>query len=143
MGIIATITPKVNSSIIVAKKIVSTNSLCKNCPYSELFSSVFSHTRTEYGEIWSISLYLVQIQKNADQNNSEYGHFLRRDSLLHIGRIKTKFTEQRIGHSSIKYQNLKHLFWEDDNTISLFWSCIWLLKLRPLWNGFMRMVNTG
>ena len=106
------------------KKIVSTNSLCKNCPYSELFSSIFSHTRTEYGEIWSISLYLVQIQKNADQNNSEYGHFLRRDSLLHIGRIKTKFTEQRIGHSSIKYQNLKHLFCEDDNTISLFWSCI-------------------
>ena len=44
MGIIATIKPKVNSSIIVPKKIVST------------------------------------------------------DSLTQIGRIKTKFTEQRIGH---------------------------------------------
>ena len=44
MGIIATIKPKVNSSIIVPKKIVST------------------------------------------------------DSLTQIGRIETKFTEQRIGH---------------------------------------------
>ena len=31
-------------------------SLCKKCPYSELFSSVFSRIRTEYGEIRSISL---------------------------------------------------------------------------------------
>ena len=44
--------------------------------YSELFWSVFSCIQTEYGEILCISPYLVQIQENADQNNSEYGHFL-------------------------------------------------------------------
>ena len=27
------------------------HSLCQKCPYSELFWSVFSHNRTEYGEI--------------------------------------------------------------------------------------------
>ena len=35
--------------------------LRKNCPYSELFWSVFS----------------PNVGKNADQNNSEYGHFSR------------------------------------------------------------------
>ena len=40
----------------------------KNSPYSELFWSAFSRIRTEYGEIRSIQ---------ADQNNSEYKHFLR------------------------------------------------------------------
>ena len=55
MGIIATITPKLNASIIVPKKIVST------------------------------------------------------DSLIQIGRIETKCTEQRIGHAPIKYRNLKYL----------------------------------
>ena len=88
IGIIATITPKVDSSIIVPKKIVSS------------------------------------------------------DSLIQIGRIEIKFIERRIGHSPIKYQKLKHLFCEEDNTISLFWSCTWLLKpKRLLWNGFMQMVH--
>ena len=47
------------------------------CPYSELFWSVFSRIWTEYREIRSISPYSVQIWENADQNNSEYGHFSR------------------------------------------------------------------
>ena len=47
------------------------------CPYSELFWSVFSRIWTEYREIQSISPYSVQIWENADQNNSEYGHFSR------------------------------------------------------------------
>ena len=47
------------------------------CPYSELFWSVFSRIWTEYREIGSISPYSVQIWENADQNNSEYGHFSR------------------------------------------------------------------
>ena len=89
MGIIAAITPKVNSSI-VPKKTVST------------------------------------------------------DSLIQIGRIETKFIELRTGHSPIKYQNLKYLLCKEDNAISLFWSCTWLLKpKRPLWNGFMQMIHTG
>ena len=52
-------------------------SLRKKWPYSELFWSVFSHIRTEYGEIRSISPYSVRMRENVDQNNSEYGHFSR------------------------------------------------------------------
>ena len=36
-----------------------------------------SRIRTEYGEIIRISLYSVRMQENSDQNNSEYGRFLR------------------------------------------------------------------
>ena len=50
-------------------------SLRKKCPYSELFWSVFSRIRT------CISPYSVRMRENADQNNSEYGHFPRSDSL--------------------------------------------------------------
>ena len=49
--------------------LVSLNpSLREKCPCSELIWSVFSRIRTEYGNICC---------KNSDQNNSEYGHFLR------------------------------------------------------------------
>ena len=51
--------------------------LRKKSPYSELFLSVFSCIRAEYGEILSISPYSVRMRENTDQNNSEYGHFLR------------------------------------------------------------------
>ena len=66
MGIIVTITPNVNSTIIIPKKIVST------------------------------------------------------DSLIQIGKIETKFIKRRIRLSPIKYQNLKRLFCEENNTVSLF-----------------------
>ena len=46
-------------------------SLRKKCPYSELFWSVFSRIRTEFGEILRISPYSVQMRENADQNNFE------------------------------------------------------------------------
>ena len=49
----------------------------KKCPYLELFWSKFSRMLTEYGEVLRISPYSVRIRKNADENNSEYGHFLR------------------------------------------------------------------
>ena len=49
------------------------------CPYSKLFWSVFPRIRTEYGEILRISPYSVLMRENTDQNNSEYGHFLRSD----------------------------------------------------------------
>ena len=43
-------------------------------PYSELFWSLFSLIRIEY----RVSLRIqVQMRRNTDQNNSEYGHFLR------------------------------------------------------------------
>ena len=51
--------------------------LREKCPYLELFWSAFSRIRTEYGEILRISPYSVRMQENADQNNSEYRHFLR------------------------------------------------------------------
>ena len=59
--------------------------LREKCPYSELFWSAFSHIRTEYGEIPSISLYSVRVRENTDQNNFEYGHILRIE--LQISRI--------------------------------------------------------
>ena len=42
------------------------------CPYSELFWSVFSRIWTVRRDISS-----VRIRENTDQNNFEYGHFLR------------------------------------------------------------------
>ena len=39
--------------------------------------SVFSRIRIEYGEIRCISPNSVQMRKNRDQKNSEYGHFSR------------------------------------------------------------------
>ena len=56
---------------------MSRMSLHKKCPYLELFWSVFSHIWTEYGEIRSISPYSARMRESTDQNNSEYGHFLR------------------------------------------------------------------
>ena len=47
------------------------------CPCLELFWTSFYRIWTEHVEIRSISPYLVQMRKNADQNNSEYGHFSR------------------------------------------------------------------
>ena len=52
--------------------------LREKCPYSELFWSLFSRIRTEYGEIRSISPYSARMWENTDQNKSEYGHSLRK-----------------------------------------------------------------
>ena len=57
----------------------SSRTLRKKCPYSEIFWSVFSSIRTEYREILRISAYSVWMWENAAQNNSEYGHFSRRN----------------------------------------------------------------
>ena len=53
----------------------------EKCPYSELFWSAFSRIWTEYGE-YGVSPYSVRMRENANQNNYEYGHFLRSDVLL-------------------------------------------------------------
>ena len=52
-------------------------SLQKKRPFSELFWCAFSRIRTKYEEMLRISPYSVRMRENADQNNSEYGHFLR------------------------------------------------------------------
>ena len=50
-------TPGLNSAIDIIEQgvILKRRSLCKKCPYSELFWSTFSRIRTEYGEICRIS----------------------------------------------------------------------------------------
>ena len=58
-----------NGSFIFYALTTST-SLRKKGPYSELFWSVFSRIWTEEGE-------RDPMRENADQNNSEYGHFSR------------------------------------------------------------------
>ena len=55
--------------------------LRKKSPYSELFWSAFYRILTEYGEILCISPYSIRMREDADQNNSEYGHFSR--SVVH------------------------------------------------------------
>ena len=52
-------------------------SLQENCSYSKFLWSIFFCIRTEYEEIQSISPYSVQIRKNKDQKNFEYGYFSR------------------------------------------------------------------
>ena len=70
------------STMLFFHHFLNNMSLRKKCPYWELFWSVFSRIRTEYGEIRSISLYSVQMRENTDQNNSEKGHFSRSVSVL-------------------------------------------------------------
>ena len=65
-------------------QIVLRNSLRKKSPYSELSWSVFTRIWIEYGERRSIYPYSVQMWENADQNNSEYGHFLLSDLCYEI-----------------------------------------------------------
>ena len=59
------------------------HSVHKKFPYSELFWFILSRFRTEYGEIRSTSPNSVKMRENANQNNSEYGHFSRRDCYYH------------------------------------------------------------
>ena len=47
------------------------------CPYLELFWSVFLRIQAEYGEIRSISPHSISMPENTDQSNSEYGQFSR------------------------------------------------------------------
>ena len=79
-----------------------TAALREKCPYSELFLSAFSRIRTEYGEIRS---------KNADQNNSEYGDFLR--------------SENRCSNRSVDYAELVKI-----NYIELLYYTVWQFLLQ-------------
>ena len=51
-------------------------SLREKCLYSEIFWYVFSHIRTEYGEIRSISPYSAQMREKTDQKtpNTDTSH---------------------------------------------------------------------
>ena len=63
--------------ITVQVSLVLHFALCENGPFLELFWSAFSHIRTEYEEVRSISPYSVRKRENVDQDNSEYGQFSR------------------------------------------------------------------
>ena len=92
------------------RKLNTSHSLRKKCPYSELFWSAFSRIRTEYREILRISPYSVRMRENTDQNNFEYGHFLRSDffqlllflSHTFASNIKTPFLENMVW-KAVKY----------------------------------------
>ena len=60
----------------------STYALRKKCPYSELFWSAFSRVF-----LLRISPYSVRMRGNAEQNNSECGHFLRSDACSRMASI--------------------------------------------------------
>ena len=49
----------------------------KSAQVRRFFWSLFSHSRTEYGEIRSISPYSVRIWKMRTRKNSIFGHFSR------------------------------------------------------------------
>ena len=64
-------TGKIQFSVIIitnTKKIelIESVTLREKCQYSQLFWSVFFRTRTENGEIWSISPYSVRMRGNTE-----------------------------------------------------------------------------
>ena len=79
------------------------STLREKCPYSELLWSVFSHIRTAYGEIRSISPYSVRMRENADHNNSDYGHFLRSGN-------NTPFMNKPLARAYMKRSRLQNRF---------------------------------
>ena len=102
--------------------------LCKKCPYSELFWSVFYRIWTEYGEILRISPYSVRMRENTKQNSSEYGHFLRdvTDELLEIivEQTNLNFQQNLVGSYKpsriIRYLESKHARQFSQNDICLY-----------------------
>ena len=75
------------------------SALHERCPYLELFWSVFLSIRTEYREILRISPYSVRIRENTDQNNSEYGHFLRSANKINHGRLYFNIATVKLAHT--------------------------------------------
>ena len=72
------------------------NSLLKDthCVKSVLIRSYYGPHFPAFGlntEIRSMSPYSVQMRENVDQNNSEYGHFLRSDTLYACNHIYNGF----------------------------------------------------
>ena len=66
--------------------------LCKKCPYSELFWSAFFPHFLAF-RLNTLSVF-SPMRENADQNNSEYGHFLRSRKLTHTNAISNGFFQK-------------------------------------------------
>ena len=88
--------------------------LHEKCPYLELFWSVFSCIRTEYGEIRSISPYPVRMRETTDQKNFELRHFSRSDTI--IGKKNKNWSQ-----SLRKYCGIDH--YSDEIPFSLQLNC--------------------
>ena len=71
------VTREKNYNLKKFQALESLHILRKRCPYSELFWSVFSSIRTEYGKMLHISSYSVRMRENTDQKNSEDWYFSR------------------------------------------------------------------
>ena len=85
--------------------------LRENCPYSELFRFEFSSIWTEYGEIWSISPYSLQMRENADRNNSEYRHFLRSGNIVRKDFYKAIILLEKSKFLSLIYLTKLSIVW--------------------------------
>ena len=83
------------------------SSLREKCPYSEFFWSVFSRSRTKYGEILRISPYSVRMLENTYQKNSKHRHFLR--SVIHIQKHLNVFQNQKAAAG--KYDVISAVVW--------------------------------
>ena len=70
----------------------------EKCPYLELFWSAFFHI----SHILCISLHSFRMRENGDQNNSEYGHFLRS--------VKQWSTSMKLFSLPVSHQNFLR-FW--------------------------------
>ena len=87
------------------------STLRKKCPYSELFWFAYSRIWTEYGEILRISPYSNRMRKNVDQNNSEYGHFLRSANVNAFTLLKGLFDPDSIYFLSIQLTMTSERTW--------------------------------
>ena len=65
--------------------------MCKKCPYSEIFWSVFSRIRTEYREILRIPPYSGRMWENTDQKTPNTDTFHGVSYLKLNQKIKLKF----------------------------------------------------
>ena len=72
----------------------------------------FSLIWTEQGKILRISPYSVGMWENADQNNSEYGHFLRSDGIqmLNVNYPKIFCFEQMLRSEYVNYWSYSSFF---------------------------------
>ena len=59
---------------------VQTNTQRMKCQCLEFSCSVFSHIRTECGDLLCKSVYSARMWENTNQKNSEYGHYSRSDN---------------------------------------------------------------
>ena len=117
-------------SIFLRLSTLAQLSLRKNFPYSELFWSIFSSIRTEYGEIQSISPYSARKWENADQNISEYGHFSHSASLLLLKQVSNLSCTVFCSCFRIKRDVLKNL--------EFYSFCILIVEFCNTFHGLLR-----